>query len=94
MQRKLGSKIGENRLSFPKSREGTEAAIDLVRKTLKNITESTGVISKSLVRGDFDLVHVYSSKTDNTVSLRVTSDGKYEFDTLIPGKSSKFKYEK
>lgn len=44
----------------------------------------------STVRGNYDLIHVYSSKTNSTVSLRVLPGRKYEFDTLIPEKSSKF----
>lgn len=42
------------------------------------------------MRGSYDLVHVYSSKAGSVVSLRVMPDGSYEFDTLIPEKSSKF----
>ncbi len=60
-----------------------------MRKTLKNQSETTGIIPKDKVRGDFDLVHIYSKETDFTVSLRVLEDGKLDFDTLIPGKSSK-----
>ena len=61
-----------------------------MRDALSNITSVSEVISKDSVRGDYDLIQVYSAKTNSTVSLRVLPGGKYEFDTLIPEKSSKF----
>lgn len=87
---KLGTKIGKGELPFSKGKQGVVDAVESVRITLSNPTQTTGVIPKSTVRGEYDLIHIYSSKSGNTVSLRVLGDGKYEFDTLIPGKSSKF----
>ena len=88
--RKLGTKISQGRLPFPKSKEGFKQAVETVRATLKNPTAVTDIISKSNVRGNYDLIHVYSNNTNFTVSLRVLEQGKYEFDTLIHGISSKF----
>lgn len=90
LNKKLGSKIGEGRLLYEASKTGVEQAKATVKLTLENATSVSPVIPSSTVRGNYDLVHVYSSKTNNTVSLRVLSDGRYEFDTLIPEKSSKF----
>ena len=90
LNRKLGEKIGQGRLPFEKSKTGVEQAKATVRDALSNITSVSEVISKDSVRGDYDLIHVYSAKTNSTVSLRVLPGGKYEFDTLIPEKSSKF----
>ncbi len=86
---KLGRKLGK--LPFEKSRSGLNSAIESVRTTLNNPSQVSGVIPSSRVRGEFDLIHVYSEKSGNTVSIRVLGEGKYEFDTLIPGKSSKIK---
>lgn len=72
------------------SRAGVERAKLAVKETLENITAVSKVIPSSSVRGSYDLIHIYSSKTNSTVSLRVLPDGKYDFDTLIPDKSSKF----
>lgn len=77
-------------MPFEKSKTGVEQAKATVRDALSNITSVSEVISKDSVRGDYDLIHVYSAKTNSTVSLRVLPGGKYEFDTLIPEKSSKF----
>ena len=90
MYQKLGGKIGKGELPFDRGKAGVDKAIESVRTTLLNPTHSTGIIPKSAVRGDYDLIHIYSSKSGNTVSLRVLGGGKYEFDTLIPGRSSKF----
>lgn len=90
LNKKLGAKIGEGRLPYEASKAGVEQAKATVRETLKNATSVSELIPSSTVRGNYDLVHVYSSKTNSTVSLRVLPDGKYEFDTLIPEKSSKF----
>jgi len=90
LNKKLGAKIGEGRLPYEASRTGVEQAKATVKETLENATSVSPVIPSSTVRGNYDLVHVYSSKTNSTVSLRVLPDGKYEFDTLIPEKSSKF----
>ncbi|WP_162254900.1 DUF6862 domain-containing protein, partial [Pseudomonas sp. Root401] len=87
---KLGTKIGKGRLPYEKSKDGVEQAKATVKETLNNVTSVSPVIPSSVVRGNYDLVHVYSSKTNSTVSLRVLPNGKYEFDTLIPEKSSKF----
>ena len=65
-------------------------AIESVRTTLSNPTQTTGIIPKSAVRGNYDLMHIYSSNSGNTVSLRVLGNGIYEFETIILGKSSKF----
>ena len=62
-----------------------------MRETLANATAVSEKIPTLSVRGQYDLIHVYSEKTESTVSLRVLPDGKYDFDTLIPEKSSKFK---
>ena len=90
LNKKLGAKIGEGRLPYEASKAGVEQAKATVRETLENATSVSQIIPSSSVRGNYDLVHVYSSKTNSTVSLRVLPDGKYEFDTLIPEKSSKF----
>ncbi|WP_242455602.1 hemagglutinin repeat-containing protein [Pantoea agglomerans] len=90
LNKKLGAKIGEGRLPYEASKAGVEQAKATVRETLENATSVSELIPSSTVRGNYDLVHVYSSKTNSTVSLRVLPDGKYEFDTLIPEKSSKF----
>lgn len=90
LNKKLGAKIGEGRLPYEASRTGVDQAKATVKETLENATSVSPVIPSSTVRGNYDLVHVYSSKTNSTVSLRVLPDGKYEFDTLIPEKSSKF----
>jgi len=90
LNKKLGAKIGEGRLPYEASRTGVEQAKATVKETLENATSVSSVIPSSTVRGNYDLVHVYSSKTNSTVSLRVLPNGKYEFDTLIPEKSSKF----
>ena len=90
LNKKLGTKIGEGRLPYEASRAGVEQAKLAVKDTLENATAVSDVIPKSTVRGGYDLIHIYSSKTNSTVSLRVLPGGKYEFDTLIPEKSSKF----
>ncbi|SCZ14947.1 hypothetical protein SAMN03159391_06015 [Pseudomonas sp. NFACC37-1] len=90
LNKKLGTKIGEGRLPYETSRAGVEQAKTTVKETLENVTSVSPLIPSSTVRGNYDLIHVYSSKTNSTVSLRVLPDGKYEFDTLIPEKSSKF----
>ncbi|MCT0357933.1 hypothetical protein N0749_30725, partial [Pseudomonas aeruginosa] len=86
----MGAKIGEGRLPYEASRAGVEQAKLAVKETLENATAVSDIIPKSAVRGSYDLVHVYSSKTNSTVNLRVLPGGKYEFDTLISVKSSKF----
>ncbi|MCX2545896.1 hypothetical protein [Pseudomonas sp. COW5] len=90
INKKLGEKIGQGRLPYERSRAGIDQAKLDVKATLETATEISAVIPKSQLRGDYDLVHVYSSVTDRTVSLRVLPGGKYEFDTLIAEKSSKF----
>ncbi|WP_226067782.1 hemagglutinin repeat-containing protein [Dickeya zeae] len=90
INKKLGTKIGQGRLPYPAGKEGVEQAKVTIKETLENATQISPVIPNSAVRGDYDLIHVYSSKTNSTVSLRILPDGKYEFDTLIPEKSSKF----
>jgi filamentous hemagglutinin len=87
---KLGDKIRKGELPVEMSKTGFEQAKLAVKETLSNATSVTEVIPSSAVRGNYDLIHVYSAKTNSTVSLRVLPEGKYEFDTLIPGKSSKF----
>ncbi|APQ10305.1 hypothetical protein BJP27_01840 [Pseudomonas oryzihabitans] len=90
LNKKLGAKIGEGRLPYEASKAGVEQAKATIKETLENATSVSPVIPGSTVRGNYDLIHVYSSKTNSTVSLRVLPGGKYEFDTLIPEKSSKF----
>ncbi|EOY5093599.1 hypothetical protein ACP3A9_001889 [Citrobacter amalonaticus] len=90
INKKLGPKIGQGRLPYSASKEGVEQAKMTIKETLENVTQVSPVIPSSSVRGEYDLIHVYSSKTNSTVSLRVLPNGKYEFDTLIPEKSSKF----
>ncbi|WP_416408658.1 two-partner secretion system putative hemagglutinin TpsA2 [Pseudomonas paraeruginosa] len=90
LNKKLGAKIGEGRLPYEASRAGVEQAKLAIKETLENATAVSDIIPRSAVRGNYDLVHVYSSKTNSTVSLRVLPGGKYEFDTLISEKSSKF----
>jgi len=90
LNKKLGTKIGEGRLPYETSRAGVEQAKATVKETLESVTSVSPLVPSSTVRGNYDLIYVYSSKTNSTVSLRVLPDGKYEFDTLIPEKSSKF----
>ncbi|MGN8141414.1 two-partner secretion domain-containing protein [Pseudomonas sp. 22105] len=90
INKKLGEKIGQGRLPYERSRAGIDQAKLDIQATLETATEISALIPKSQLRGDYDLVHVYSSVTDRTVSLRVLPGGKYEFDTLIAEKSSKF----
>ena len=90
LNKKLGNKVGTGELPFPKGKEGYNQAIESVKSTLENPSQITDVIPKSKVKGDYDLVHIYSETSGNTVSIRVLENGKYEFDTLISGKSSKF----
>ena len=90
LKAKLGKKIGKGLLPFDRGSHGTNEAIEIIRLTLKTPSQSTGIIPREKVRGDHDLIHIYSDKTGYTVSLRVIGNGKYEFDTLIPGKSTKF----
>ncbi len=90
LRAKIGEKIKRGSLSFQRSRAGFDQAVGTVKQTLSNPSKTTGIIPKSKVRGDYNLIHVYSSKTNHTVSLRVLEKGKYQFDTLIKGKSSKF----
>ena len=90
LNKKLGDKIGKGDLPYSTGKKGVLDAIESVRTTLANPSQITGILSSSGLRGQFDLIHIYSSKSGNTVSIRVLGDGKYEFDTLIPGKSSKF----
>ena len=90
INKKLGTKIGQGRLPFEKSQTGVAKATAQVKDTLSNITFVSDIIPASSVRGKYDFIHVYSEKTNSTVSLRVLPNGKYEFDTLIPEKSSKF----
>ncbi|GFM70313.1 hypothetical protein PSCICL_13050 [Pseudomonas cichorii] len=90
LNKKLGTKIGEGRLPYEASRTGVEQAKATVRETLERAKLVSLVIPSSTVRGDYDLIHVYSSITGSAVSLRMLPGGKYEFDTLIPEKSSKF----
>ncbi|MDR8522872.1 RHS repeat domain-containing protein [Shewanella fidelis] len=87
---KLGAKIGQGRLPYEASKEGIMSAIDTVKSTLGSPSHMTNIIPSSQVRGSHDLIHVYSKQSNSTVSLRVLGRGKYEFDTLISGKSSKF----
>lgn len=77
-------------MPYSASKEGVEQAKMTIKETLENVTQVSPVIPSSSVRGEYDLIHVYSSKTNSTVSLRVLPNGKYEFDTLIPEKYSKF----
>lgn len=58
------------------SRTGVEQAKLTVKETLENVTAVSNLIPSSGVRGSYDLIHVYSSKTNSTVSLRVLPDGK------------------
>ncbi|MGD8205428.1 hypothetical protein [Pantoea sp. FN0305] len=90
LNRKLGVKIGQGRLPYEASKAGIEQAKEIVKETLENATQISTILPSSSVRGKYDLIHVYSEKTNSTVSLRVLSDDKYDFDTLIPERSSKF----
>ena len=91
INKKIGDKLREGRLPYPKSKDGFLQAKESIVTTLKNPTQSSSLIPKSAARGDYDLIHIYSQKTGHIVSLRVLGKGKYEFDTLIPEKSSRFK---
>ena len=91
MNKKLGTKIGQGRLPYERSSDGVKQALQTVQKTLNNVSVVSDRIPAASVRGQYDLIHVYSEKTNSTVSLRVLPNGKYEFDTLISEKSSKFK---
>ncbi len=90
INKKLGTKIGQGRLPYEAGKAGVEQAKAAIKETLENATQISPIIPSSSVRGGYDLIHVYSAKTNSTVSLKVLPDGKYEFDTLIPEKSSKF----
>lgn len=90
INQKIGTKLGQGRLPFPKGREGSEQAKAVIRDTLTSATEVSDLIPKSALRGNYDLIHVYSEKTKSTVSIRVLPGNKYEFDTLIPEKSNRF----
>ncbi|QNU42452.1 hypothetical protein IDH70_14040 [Mixta calida] len=90
INRKLGVKIGQGRLPYEASKAGIEQAKATIKETLETATQISSIIPNTSVRGKYDLIHVYSSKTNSTVSFRILSDEKYEFDTLIPEKSSKF----
>lgn len=90
LEKKLGTKIGQGRLPFIPGKAGTEDAIKIAKETLKNPSKISDIVPSSAVSGDYYLVHIYSETTNSTVSLRVLGDGKFEFDTLIPGKSGKF----
>jgi RHS repeat-associated protein len=92
LNEKLGLKIRRKEIPFAQSKQGQLDAVATVKKTLENPTLQSGIIPKSTASGDFDLIHVYSSKTNYTVSLRVLGNGKYEFDTLIEGKTGKVQY--
>jgi filamentous hemagglutinin len=92
INQKLGGKIGQGRLpDFPMGRAGVEQATNVVQQTLATASRTTNVISRSNVRGSYDLVHVYSQTTGYTVSLRVLGNGRYDFDTLIPELSYHFR---
>ncbi|MCT8249112.1 hypothetical protein [Proteus faecis] len=91
MNKKLGAKIGQGRLPFERGSDGVKQAVQTVQDTLANASAVSDKIPAASVRGQYDLIHIYSEKTQSTVSLRVLPNGKYEFDTLIPEKSSKFK---
>ncbi|WP_213202283.1 VENN motif pre-toxin domain-containing protein [Erwinia rhapontici] len=91
LNKKLGTKIGQGRLPYERSGDGVNQAVTAVKDTLSNATSVSDKIPAASVRGKYDLIHVYSAKTNSTVSLRVLPDGKYEFDTLISEKSSKIK---
>lgn len=90
LNKKLGAKIGEGRLPYEAGKNGVEMAKKTIKETLENATQISSKIPSASVRGEYDLIHVYSSKTNSTVRLRVLPNGKYDFDTLIPEKSSKF----
>jgi len=91
INQKLGKKLGKGELPFGAGKEGFNQAIESIRNTLKHPSEVTGIIPQEHLRGNYDLIHVYSQTTGNTVSLRVLENNKYEFDTIIKGRSSKFK---
>lgn len=91
MNKKLGAKIGLGRFPFERGSDGVKQAVQTVQDTLANASAVSDKIPAASVRGQYDLIHIYSEKTQSTVSLRVLPNGKYEFDTLIPEKSSKFK---
>ena len=90
INKKLGTKIGQGRLPYEASKSGIEQAKITIKETLESATQISAVIHNTTVRGKYDLIHVYSLKTDSTVSLRILDDGNYLFDTLIPEKSSRF----
>lgn len=87
---KLGAKIGQGRLPFTPGKAGTEAAKKIVQETLEHPSKISDVLSSEVVSGQYNIVHIYSETSNSTVSLRVLENGKFEFDTLIPGKSGKF----
>ncbi|YCI30448.1 hypothetical protein M1E08_06225 [Erwinia sp. PK3-005] len=90
LDKKLGKKIGQGRLPYAPGKAGIEQAKKTVKETLENATQISMIIPSSSVRGKYDLIHIFSEKTNSTVSLRVLSESKYDFDTLIPERSSKF----
>jgi hypothetical protein len=86
----MGSKIGEGRLPFIPGAAGSKEAMQAIRATLNSPSQVTGIIPSTSLRGNYDLIHIYSQQTGYTVSIRVLNNGQLQFDTLIPGRSSKF----
>jgi hypothetical protein len=88
LHQKLGQKIGDpdTDLPFPVGREGVNAAVDAVKKTIASPFEIVGPVrSKRGPSGGYDFYDIYSR--DSGFTVRVRPDG--TFDTLIPGPSSR-----
>jgi RHS repeat-associated protein len=90
MSDKLGDKIGKGKLPFSMSRSGRDEAIKTINETLSNATELSDLVSDGL-RGKYQVIDIYSTQTNYTVRLRLLENGKFDFDTLIPGRSGKFR---
>lgn len=79
LEKKLGSKIGQGRLPFEKSKTGVEKALQKIEATI----DDNSKISNSFTNSNGQLMQdIYSEKTGFTV--RVAADSG-EFNTLIEG---------
>ncbi len=89
---KLGKKVGKGDLpSFEKSKQGVIDAINSVSETLKNPTSASQRIPKEILKGNYDVIDIYSSTTNKTVRIRILGDNQFSFDTLIEGATSHIK---
>lgn len=80
---KLGAKLGQGRLGIPPSTDAAGIARERIRETLEFPTSTTGPFP---TRGGNQAYDIYSDMSGYTVRVRDSG----EFDTLIPGQSTKF----